>query len=689
MVQNHHITDCHNSQYQQKRLHPHVKDNDWSGPVLNTIYAGLSVRISDDSESHVAIALRDETYLLDFMEFASPASAKPSQTCQLIADNLRKYSDAQSEKILGVALPLSLHKTLPALCPKLWAELDIIPIVLEEELDADATAETATRVHFQKKPIDEQSESLSRKCVRFFGPKSMPLVHVGYRGKVDVDSGHHIHLADKHSFQQTVRPKTWDVLDHYASDLRRRSVKIAFFSATPQGGGVALMRHALLRLAHQLGVDVKWYVPKPRPGVFRITKTNHNILQGVSAPEERLSRESEQYMVDWIQDNARRYWVQRGGPLCRPSEGGANVIVIDDPQMPGLIPIAKSIDPERRIIYRSHIQMRSDLIGTAGSPQAEVWDFLREQIQAADVFISQPVDDFVPSNVPTDRVGYLPACTDWLDGLNKDMREWDTAFYGRSFNHICTDADMPTIDYPAGFHTEQYIVQIARFDPAKGITDVLESYKRFHKQLSTRYPDMRPPKLLICGHGSIDDPDGSVVYDAVLAHIDKRMPHLANMICVVRLGPSDQILNTLLSKARIVLQLSTREGFEVKVSEAVHKGKPVIASRAGGIPLQVDHGRNGFLVDVGDTDAVARHLLDLWTDQELYDRISSYSRANVSDEVSTIGNALCWFFLSSKLSRGECVRPRREWIQDMARRELGQSYTKADGKLKRHVQDVA
>lgn len=81
---------------------------------------------------------------------------------------------------------------------------------------------------------------------------------MGFRGKVEVDSGFHIKLSDRNSFQRTVRHKTWAAVEHYASDLKHRGVKIAFFSATPQGGGVALMRHALLRLAHELDLDIKW-----------------------------------------------------------------------------------------------------------------------------------------------------------------------------------------------------------------------------------------------------------------------------------------------------------------------------------------------------------------------------------------------------------------------------------------------
>lgn len=236
---------------------------------------------------------------------------------------------------------------------------------------------------------------------------------------------------------------------------------------------------------------------------------------------------------------------------------------------------------------------------------------------------------------------------------------------------------------------DQYIVQIARFDPSKGIIDVLKSYKEFRRLLTQHSSNLRVPKLLICGHGSVDDPDGSLVYDDVLKWIKQNASALSSDITVMRLGPSDQVLDTLLSNSRIVLQLSEREGFEVKVSEAIHKGKPIIATRAGGIPLQVEDQVNGFLVEVGDVQSVANHLLRLWTDSNLYDRISSSdSPYRVSDEVSTVGQALNWFYLCSSLSQNMSLEPKGRWIHDLARESLGQDYTKADGKLKRTVDET-
>lgn len=291
-----------------------------------------------------------------------------------------------------------------------------------------------------------------------------------------------------------------------------------------------------------------------------------------------------------------------------------------------------------------------------------------------------------------------------LDGLNKNMRDWDVAHYGRIFNAACRNAEMPTIQYPDGeddikvlinmqetpglisYKSDEYIVQIARFDPSKGIFDVLDSYEKFHKRLTTERPDLRPPKLLICGHGSVDDPDGAVIYDQAIDHVEHNLPFLRDLICIMRLRPSDQVLNALLSKATIALQLSTREGFEIKVSEAIHKGKPIIATRAGGIPLQVENHKNGFLVDVGDTDTVAQHLYELWTDEALYRRMSEYAISHLCDEVSTVGNALNWLYLASKLSKGEPVRPNGRWINDMAFEEIGLPLSECTPHLTRAVQ---
>ncbi|PWY75899.1 UDP-Glycosyltransferase/glycogen phosphorylase [Aspergillus eucalypticola CBS 122712] len=704
-------TERRTSLYQLRRAKAQLAENDWTGPPFNVIYAGLAARFHLLTGVTIAVAVRDSTYLLDFAQYTfttSNQSHYQAEISQFIVEKMRDYQEQHGEKFIGLAMPTDLAERCPDLCTRLWSELDVIPIVLrksEEKLSWGMFEE-----HLPHRSLDEHTESIARKCIRFFGPTHAPVPEIGSRGLVEVDAAFHVQITTLADYKKTVGTATWAAIQKYASDLQKRRVKVAFFSATPQGGGVALMRHAMVRFAKVLGVDLRWYVPRPRHGIFRITKNNHNILQGVAPPGLRFTAADKNSLRDWVIDNAERYWFkgiplppwleqfsphaytwisrygpphpawfEKNGPLVPPWEGGADVVVIDDPQLPWLIPLIKARTPQRPVIFRSHIQIRSDLVDTPGTPQAEAWEFLWEAISKSDIFVSHPVRAFVPQVVPRQKLGYLPASTDWLDGLNKPMTDWTASHYGRIFNAKCREQYMPNI----GFPKEDYIVQIARFDPSKGIQDVLISYEKFHKQLARSRPDLNPPKLLICGHGSVDDPDGSIVYDAALEFIEQHLQHIRNLICVMRIGPSDQMLHALLSRAKIALQLSTREGFEVKVSEALHMGKPVIATLAGGIPLQIQHGKNGFLVKPGDTDTVSGYLFSLYTDHEMYDRISKYAAGSVSDEVSTVGNTLSWLFLASKLSNGEHMEPNGRWINDMAREEAGEPYGPEEYRLER------
>jgi glycosyltransferase involved in cell wall biosynthesis len=422
------------------------------------------------------------------------------------------------------------------------------------------------------------------------------------------------------------------------------------------------------------------YVPKPKPAVFRITKNNHNILQGVADPGLRLTRHQTDTLDEWCKTNAERFWIPDDCPLAPRSKGGADVIIVDDPQMPSLVKLAKQQDPTRPVIFRSHIQVRADLADQEGTPTSEVWNWIWNNVKEADVFVSHPVRDFIPSNVTTSKVGYMPATTDWLDGLNKQLSDWDSQYYIRQFAADCSRFGMNHLAYPV----RQYIVQIARFDPAKGIPDVLASYAELRRNHMKDRPIEEVPQLVIAGHGAIDDPDATQIYDETISKLEELYHDIREDVIVMRLGPTDQLLNALMSTAHVALQLSTREGFEVKVSEALHKGIPIIATRAGGIPLQVQHGKSGFLVQPGDYQAVAKHLNTLFTDTKVYDEMSQFAETHVSDEVSTVGNAMAWLYLADCLANGEKLEPNGRWINDLAREGAGVPYQEGEVRLPRN-----
>ena len=429
-----------------------------------------------------------------------------------------------------------------------------------------------------------------------------------------------------------------------------------------------------------MAADQIRFVPKPRPEIFRITKNNHNILQGVVGSDVRSTDAQLESINKWITDNATRYWTKAGGPLSNPTEGGADLVIIDDPQMPGLIPIAKEKAPQRTVIYRSHIEIRDDLIREKGSAAEHIWSWLWPNIRKADIFLSHPVKSFVPSVVKEGSLGWMPATTDWLDGLNKDLTPQDAQYYLNLIRQKCQKTGQPPLAYPS----RPYITQIARFDPSKGIPDAIESYAKFRVRLSSGKHKIQIPQLVLCGHSSVDDPDGTLIFDQTMDQIHHEHQNLKHDIIVLRLSPVDQLLNVIISGAKIVLQLSTREGFEVKVSEALHKGKPVIATKTGGIPLQITDTKNGYLVKRGDREAVSQHIYDLFTDQDLYEKMSQYARQNVSDEVGTVGNALNWLFLASAAAEGK-VEPGGRWINDLAREATEEPYEQDEPKLPREL----
>ncbi|KIJ16736.1 glycosyltransferase family 4 protein [Paxillus involutus ATCC 200175] len=693
---------------------------------LTPMWAGVAGAIINGGKSfEIATSVHDSVYSTDYSSTVIPFNASnpaknASEIESHVLETFKKFSQEHLCKFLGAGVTLSLLKECPNLCTRLWLELDIVPIVFNiKPFHTDSLtspnikhrissttgsyvpsgAETPT-VYVDASPLvdqnslqsgvatklpiprtlDEQADSAARKCLMYYGPGNNPRLSIGPRNQVTVDQAGKIHLIDDLDvFRKTVGQGTWNAVVKLADELREKKIKIGFFSSTPQGGGVALMRHALIRFLTALDVDVAWYVPNPSPSVFRTTKNNHNILQGVASPDLRLTQEAKDQFDAWILKNGLR-WTAEGGPLA---PGGVDVAFIDDPQMPGLIPLIKKVRPELPIIYRSHIEIRSDLVHQKGSPQEEVWQYLWKNIQIADLFISHPVNKFVPSDVPPEKLTLLGAATDWLDGLNKHLNPWDSQFYMGEFRSLCVKEKMQELKWP----TRDYVVQIARFDPAKGIPNVIDSYSRFRKLLKESgkvASEDEMPQLLLCGHGAVDDPDASIIYDQVINLIaSEDYRQYSKDIVVMRLPPSDQLLNALMANAKIALQLSLREGFEVKVSEALHAGIPVVASRTGGIPLQIEHGKSGYLTDVGDNDAVAQYLFNLYTDKELYSKMSAYAATHVSDEVGTVGNAAAWLYLAVMYSRGDKIKPNGAWLNDLLREETGEPYVEGEPRLPR------
>jgi colanic acid/amylovoran biosynthesis glycosyltransferase len=94
-------------------------------------------------------------------------------------------------------------------------------------------------------------------------------------------------------------------------------------------------------------------------------------------------------------------------------------------------------------------------------------------------------------------------------------------------------------------------------------------------------------------------------------------------------------------RARSFVQHSLRaangdsEGTPVAVLEASSSGLPVVSTRHGGIVDAVEDGVSGFLVDEGDVDGMAMHMLRLVRDPELAERMGVAGRRHIEANYSS------------------------------------------------------
>jgi trehalose synthase len=121
-----------------------------------------------------------------------------------------------------------------------------------------------------------------------------------------------------------------------------------------------------------------------------------------------------------------------------------------------------------------------------------------------------------------------------------------------------------------------------------------------------------------------DDPEGWDYFNATVAHADGDPDiHILNNFNNV--GAIE--VNAFQSYSDVMIQKSTREGFGLTVTEAIWKGRPVVAGAVGGIPLQVTDGESGFLVD--GVPGCAERALEILADPALGKRLGRAGKETV------------------------------------------------------------
>ena len=150
---------------------------------------------------------------------------------------------------------------------------------------------------------------------------------------------------------------------------------------------------------------------------------------------------------------------------------------------------------------------------------------------------------------------------------------------------------------------------IGRMTAVKRTDDVLVAFKRLRED---------GVDALLCMVG--DGPDRE--------DLERRAHELGVIRDTIFLGYQEDVAPFYSAFDALVLP-SSNEGTPVSAIEALAAGRPVVATRVGGVPDVVRDGQDGFLVETGDTDALAERLTRLARDPELRERMGSEGRTRV------------------------------------------------------------
>jgi L-malate glycosyltransferase len=165
----------------------------------------------------------------------------------------------------------------------------------------------------------------------------------------------------------------------------------------------------------------------------------------------------------------------------------------------------------------------------------------------------------------------------------------------------------------AGFgikEEERVLIHVSNFRKIKNMPHIIDAFMKVREAM--------PAKLLLVGDG----PEKHRVMDQV-----KSSPYPDD---VLFLGKQENVAE-LFSISDLKLLLSEKESFGLVLLEAMACGVPGIGTNIGGIPEVITHGENGFIVELGDIDAVANYAIELLSDEEMLSRF----RLNALEAVQT------------------------------------------------------
>ncbi|MFC3956815.1 glycosyltransferase [Halovivax cerinus] len=356
-------------------------------------------------------------------------------------------------------------------------------------------------------------------------------------------------------------------------------VRVLHVNSTAVGGGVAELLRSIVPVSTDLGVDTDWLVMDADDEFFAVTKAMHNGLQGDDSPL------TEEMKATYRAVNERN---------AVEIESEYDLVVIHDPQPLGTIDRLRDRLPDAPIVWRCHIDLTD--------PSPAHLSFVSAYTTRVDHAIFSREAYGAPIETPPSSVVY-PS----IDPLAAKNRALDDDAVAAA----CDRLDPLSFDTPV-------VTQISRFDPWKDQFGTLEIFRRAREQV----PSLQ---LVLVGSMAGDDPDGLEIYEQVAREaVTEPDVHVLTDL-------PDETVNVLQRRSDVVVQKSIREGFGLVVSEALWKRTPVVGSNVGGIPLQIEDGNTGYLVEPDDVAGAGDHVVELLQDEDRRTSFGTNARERVRE----------------------------------------------------------
>ena len=378
-------------------------------------------------------------------------------------------------------------------------------------------------------------------------------------------------------------PRKMERLYEVASRLK--GLKLLEINATAQGGGVAEMLFSAIPFLNTLGIEAEWKVISGNREYFECTKGIHNLLQGMPGS---FTPEMEQIYVNNLAECAN----------ARLIDYHPDVVTVHDPQPLGLTHYIKK--PDELWLWRCHIDIEEAPLRDNGNLLELLTDWIEHYdgaiFSAANYIVSQwPLPKFI-----------IPP---FIDPLSEKNRELHQNEIDKVLDRYGIDTRLPII------------AQIGRFDPWKGIDRTIASYREVSQE--------RKCQLIIAGGLATDDPEGNRILAEIhdLVKGDENI-HVLNLSLENRLQNWKEV-NALQRAAAVIMQPSTREGFGLVITEALWKGKPVIAADVGAIPLQIRDDYTGYFYQ--SPHKTAKKIIRLLDNRRVADTMGKKGREYVKE----------------------------------------------------------